>query len=74
VAAVWCPRPRTGSLHSAYQSGDSRLWAAHSIQVLTLEEGSIAALTVFLEPRLFQAFGLPEAFADGAGTEQTALP
>jgi RNA polymerase sigma-70 factor (ECF subfamily) len=34
-------------------------WAAHSIHVLTLEHDTIAALTLFIEPRLFQAFGLP---------------
>jgi RNA polymerase sigma-70 factor, ECF subfamily len=34
-------------------------WRAHSIQVLTIEGGSIAALTKFLSPPLFRAFGLP---------------
>jgi RNA polymerase sigma-70 factor, ECF subfamily len=33
-------------------------WAAHSIHVLSLENDSIAALTMFLEPPLFHAFGL----------------
>jgi RNA polymerase sigma-70 factor (ECF subfamily) len=35
------------------------IWGAHSIHVLTLEHGEISALTLFVEPRLFQAFGLP---------------
>jgi RNA polymerase sigma-70 factor, ECF subfamily len=37
-------------------------WTAHSIQVLTLEEGGISKLTLFAKPdgpRLFEAFGLP---------------
>ncbi len=34
-------------------------WAAHSIHVLTLEQDAISTMTVFVEPRLFEAFGLP---------------
>lgn len=34
-------------------------WAAHSIHVLTLEKATIDTLTLFIEPRLFPAFGLP---------------
>jgi RNA polymerase sigma-70 factor, ECF subfamily len=37
-------------------------WAAHSIQVLTLEAGAISNLILFTKPdspRLFEAFGLP---------------
>jgi RNA polymerase sigma-70 factor (ECF subfamily) len=37
-------------------------WAAHSIQVLSLEKDTIATLTLFAKPdspRLFDAFGLP---------------
>lgn len=34
------------------------VWAAHSIHVLTLEQAGIATVTLFLEPRLFEAFGL----------------
>jgi RNA polymerase sigma-70 factor (ECF subfamily) len=34
---------------------------AHSIQVLTLEEGRIAAVNGFVDARLFSRFGLPEA-------------
>jgi RNA polymerase sigma-70 factor (ECF subfamily) len=29
------------------------------LHVLTLDHGAIIALTLFIEPRLFQAFGLP---------------
>ncbi len=38
-------------------AGDT--WAAHSIHVLTLESHSIGGMTLFLEPRLFEEFGLP---------------
>ena len=37
-------------------------WTAHSLQVLTLTDDRIAALTLFAKPegpRLFSAFGLP---------------
>jgi RNA polymerase sigma-70 factor, ECF subfamily len=34
-------------------------WNAHSIHVLTPDHGAIGALTLFVEPRLFQAFALP---------------
>jgi RNA polymerase sigma-70 factor, ECF subfamily len=37
-------------------------WAAHALQVLTLEQDTISALTLFVQPgdaRLFGAFGLP---------------
>jgi RNA polymerase sigma-70 factor (ECF subfamily) len=33
-------------------------WRAHSIQVLTLEDGAIAAVTTFRDRKLFAAFGL----------------
>jgi hypothetical protein len=32
---------------------------AHAIQLLTLRDDAIAGLTLFLDPRLFAAFGLP---------------
>lgn len=35
------------------------VWAAHSVHVLTLEQGGIATMTLFLDPRLFEEFGLP---------------
>jgi RNA polymerase sigma-70 factor, ECF subfamily len=34
-------------------------WDAHAINVLTFDQAAISALTLFLEPRLFEAFGLP---------------
>jgi RNA polymerase sigma-70 factor, ECF subfamily len=41
------------------RKGGGGEWAAHSIQVLTLDRDAISALTVFVEPRLFEEFGLP---------------
>jgi len=45
-------------------SGGDRRWNAHSIHVLTLENDVISAITLFLEPRLFPDFGLPQFLAD----------
>jgi len=42
-------------------------WAAHSIQVLSLEDHAISGLTLFIKPTgpgLFQAFGLPLILPD----------
>jgi RNA polymerase sigma-70 factor, ECF subfamily len=41
------------------RSAADGLWAAHSIQVLTIEHNAISTMTLFVEPRLFEAFGLP---------------
>ena len=41
------------------RSGADARWHAQSIHVLTLEHGVISTLTVFLEPRMFEPFGLP---------------
>ena len=48
-------------------SGSDAAWQAHSIQVLTLERSAISALTLFLEPRVFEAFGLPRTLPEVAG-------
>jgi RNA polymerase sigma-70 factor, ECF subfamily len=37
-------------------------YLAHSIHVITLGDGGIAAVTMFMDPRLLQAFGLPPVF------------
>jgi RNA polymerase sigma-70 factor (ECF subfamily) len=34
-------------------------YRAHGIELLTLQDDAIAVLTVFRDPRLFAAFGLP---------------
>ncbi|MGA9945467.1 MAG: sigma-70 family RNA polymerase sigma factor [Candidatus Cybelea sp.] len=41
------------------RSTDDSKWHAHVIQVLTVEGDSISALTYFVNPDLFRAFGLP---------------
>jgi RNA polymerase sigma-70 factor, ECF subfamily len=44
------------------RTGADAPWAAHALQVLTLEHDAISALTLFVQPgdaRLFGAFGLP---------------
>ena len=53
------------------RSGADGRWAAHAIQVLTLEQGMISAMTLFVPPagpRLFEAFGFPLVLPD-AGDE-----
>lgn len=40
-------------------------WRPHSIQVVEIEGGAIVAMTSFVDPRLFRAFGLPEVFRSG---------
>ena len=52
------------------RSGSDGRWAAHAIQVLTLEVGVISSLTLFVPPvgpKLFDAFGLPAALPQNAG-------
>jgi hypothetical protein len=41
-------------------SATDQRWNAHSIHVLTLEREAISAITLFLEPRFFPDFGLPQ--------------
>ncbi len=45
---------------AVYERNAEGAYAAHSIHVLTLEGGAIATMTLFLEPRLFASFELPE--------------
>lgn len=35
-------------------------WRAHTLQVLTLQDGAVAAITAFRDPRFVVAFGFPE--------------
>jgi RNA polymerase sigma-70 factor, ECF subfamily len=49
-------------------------WRAHSINVLSVDDNSIAALTFFLDPPLFVPFGLPLVLpADGGPAPQALL-
>jgi RNA polymerase sigma-70 factor (ECF subfamily) len=50
-------------------SGADKRWNAHSIHVLTLESDAISAVTLFLDPRLVQDFGLPQFLPDEANSE-----
>ena len=50
-----------------FSAADKR-WNAHSILVLTLEGESISTVTLFLDPHLFQHFGLPQFLPDNAST------
>ena len=48
------------------------LWKAHSLQLLSIHDGGIAALTFFLQPlssRLFEAFGLPQTMQSSSAPD-----
>jgi RNA polymerase sigma-70 factor (ECF subfamily) len=52
-------------------------WTAHSIQVLTLQGGSISRLTLFAKPDspgLFEAFRLPLTLEDGNEYRRESTP
>jgi RNA polymerase sigma-70 factor, ECF subfamily len=49
-------------------SGADKRWNAHSVHVLSLEGDEISAMALFLEPRLFEDFGLPLFLSDDAGS------
>lgn len=58
------------------RTGTEGPWAAHSIQVLSLEQDAISRLTLFVKPtgpQLFQAFGLPLILPD-AGVQMPFAP
>jgi RNA polymerase sigma-70 factor (ECF subfamily) len=59
------------SAFAVYQrTGADGQWVAHAIQVLTLADDKIAAMTVFVPPtgpRLFVPFGLPPTLPAAAG-------
>lgn len=49
---------------AVYERSAAGEWAAHSVHVLTLEQDGIATVTLFLEPRLLEDFGLPPRLRD----------
>ena len=51
------------------RTGAEPPWAAQSIHVLRLEHEAISTPTLFLEPAVFHAFGLPLILPDAAGAE-----
>jgi RNA polymerase sigma-70 factor, ECF subfamily len=57
------------------RSGAEGPWAAHSIQVLSLEQNTISGLTLFVKPtgpQLFEAFGLPLILPDARAQAPSA--
>ena len=50
-----------------FSTADER-WNAHSIHVITLESDAISSLTLFLDSRLFEDFGLPQFLSDDANS------
>src|SRR6266704_1444092 len=40
------------------------VYRANSIHLLTVTDKAVERLTVFVEPRLFESFGLPEVYED----------
>lgn len=55
-------------------SVDESHFVALAIHVLTLVDNSISAITVFLEPRLFHAFGLPQILPPHERRNSTLTP
>jgi RNA polymerase sigma-70 factor, ECF subfamily len=55
------------AFYSRWQSAE---WRAHSIQVLTVHGDSVAAMTSFVTPSLFSAFGLPAVLTSETDGEQ----
>lgn len=53
---------------AVYEYSDAeKRWDAHSIHVITLENDTISRITIFIEPRLFDDFGLPRSLPRDAG-------
>jgi RNA polymerase sigma-70 factor, ECF subfamily len=52
-------------------SSANKQWNAHSIHVITLENDVIAQMTIFIEPRLFDNFGLPQSLPQDAVAGRT---
>ena len=50
-----------------FSAADKR-WNANAIHVLTLENDAISAIALFLDPHLFQDFGLPQFLPDDANS------
>jgi RNA polymerase sigma-70 factor, ECF subfamily len=50
-----------------FSAADQR-WNAHSIHVLTLESDAISTVTLFLDPRLFRQFALPQFLPEDANS------
>ena len=55
-----------GLQHAVYECGAGGRFAAHSLHALTLARDAISTMTLFVEPRLVLAFGLPPVLPDTA--------
>ena len=49
---------------ACYQRKEDGVYRANSIHLLTVTDKAVERLTVFVEPRLFESFGLPEVYED----------
>lgn len=52
--------------YASYLRGGDGVWSAHAIHVLDPAPGGLARISVFLEPGLFEVFGLAMSSRDGA--------
>jgi RNA polymerase sigma-70 factor, ECF subfamily len=52
-------------------SSANQQWNAHSIHVITLQNDQIAQMTIFIQPRLFDSFGLPQSLSRDAVAGRT---
>jgi RNA polymerase sigma-70 factor (ECF subfamily) len=74
-AAVWklcggvrmVPTAANGQPAFAVYRASGEAWAAHSIQLLALEGPAIARLSVFVDAKFFDAFGLPRTLPNTTG-------
>jgi hypothetical protein len=49
---------------ACYRRTEDGVYRANSIHLLTVSDKAVERLTVFVEPRLFESFGLPEVYED----------
>ncbi len=58
-AVLMVPTAANGQPAVAHYRREAGVLQAHAIHVLTPGEGGITAITVFLDPDLFDVFGMP---------------
>ncbi|MFI5716145.1 RNA polymerase subunit sigma-70 [Nocardia sp. NPDC051750] len=58
---------------AAYRRGADGVYRAHAIHVLGVVEGAVSRIVAFLEPGLFQRFGLPGVHAAPLGVPRADL-
>jgi RNA polymerase sigma-70 factor (ECF subfamily) len=65
--SAWRAVPTAANTQPAvayYQRKEDGVYRAHSIHLLTVTYKAVERLTVFVEPRLFESFRLPEVYED----------